>query len=110
MPLPRHAERSGIFGWQDQRRFASDQRVASVAKLRKRKPKMIARTPIITAYQATIQISAAAPASGFHKRSPAKMIEDRPNRIRNHSPLISRRILMASAISVAPIIKAQAAI
>src|SRR5882672_5601405 len=91
------------------KRFASDQWAASVGKLRKRKPKMIARTPIITAYQAIIQISAAAPASGFQKRRPAKMIEARPIRIRNHSPLISRRILIASAISVAPIIKAQAA-
>jgi hypothetical protein len=83
--------------------FCGDQWVASVGKLRKRKPKTIARTPVITAYQAMIQISAAAPASGFHKRRPAKMIEARPIRIRNHSPLISRRILIASAISVAPI-------
>src|SRR5215469_4004591 len=82
---------------------------AGAGKLSKRKPKIISRTPSITAYQAMIQISAAAPAIGFHKRRPAKMIEARPIRIRNHSPLISRRILIASAISVAPIIKAQAA-
>jgi len=87
----------------------ANQPVASLPKLRKRTPKMIARTPIMTAYQAIIQINAAAPASGFHKRRPAKMIEAKPIKMRNHSPLISRRILIANAISVAPIIMAQAA-
>src|SRR3954470_21664894 len=67
--------------------FAGNQRVASLPKLRRRTPKMIARTPIITAYQAIIQINAAAPASGFHKRRPAKMIEAKPIKMRNHSPL-----------------------
>src|SRR5262245_27526980 len=82
---------------------------AGTGKLSKRNPKMISSTPIITAYQAMIQISAAAPAIGFHKRRAAKMIEAKPIRIRNHSPLISRRILIASATSVTPIINAHAA-
>src|SRR5215216_6767515 len=94
---------------QDSRRDCPDQGARTTGKLRKRIPKMIARTPIITAYHAMIQIRAAAPASGFHKRRPAKIIEARPIRIRNHSPLTSRRILIASAISVAPIINDHAA-
>src|SRR5262249_14994373 len=82
---------------------------AETGKLSKRNPKMISSTPIITAYQAMIQISAAAPESGFQKRRHAKMIEARPIRMKNPSPLISRRILIASAISVTPIINAHAA-
>src|SRR5262249_8483168 len=38
---------------------------AEAGKLSRRKPKIISRTPSITAYQAMIQIRAAAPAIGF---------------------------------------------
>src|SRR4029453_17532648 len=42
------------------------------------------------------QIRARAPGAGFHMSNTAKMIDARPIRIRNHSPLISLRNLIAS--------------
>ena len=72
--------------------------------------KRLQECPGTTEYHAMSQITAAAPAIGFHRRRIANMIDARPIRIRNHSPFISWRNFTASTISDAPIISAQAAI
>jgi hypothetical protein len=80
--------------------FEADQGPRKLGKLRRRKPRKIPKTPNMTAYHAIIQIRAAAPASGFQRSKTAKAMDSRPIRMRNHSPLTSRRSLIAAAISV----------